>query len=233
MHAAEQVLLRLQPVQRRGRARAASARAESRARSAASWPRCARDAADRRGRCRRRARSRRAARRRARADCAAASASALPVATGRAVRRGDAHQPLAQLVEARRRDLVEHVAAPLLPLLDHRLADARDGALRRGAPFLPSSASNSNVTSSSRTGPSARVMRRTRFSRAIERLVIGARAQHRQRLAQPARRDAGLVHGDFVAGLRRRHRLQQRNESLAEQRDGEGRMLHARMSSQL
>src|SRR6187455_1717682 len=41
------------------------------------------------------------------------------------------------------------------------------------------------------------------------------------------------MHGGFVPCLRGRHRCQQRDEALAKQRDGEGRMLHARMSSQV
>ena len=66
-----------------------------------------------------------------RPTCAAASASAFRRPSRRDSGAGDLHQPLAQLVEARRRDLVEHLAAALLPLFDHRLADARDGAGRR------------------------------------------------------------------------------------------------------
>ena len=205
MHAAEQVLLRLQPVEPRRSIANASARAESRARSAASWLRCARGAGDRRDRCRRRARWRRFRLRARCADCVAASVSASTRHVRARLGRGDVDQPLAQLVEARRRDLVEHLAAPLLPLVDHGLAHAA----RWRAParrLLPSSsASNSSVTSSSRTGPSARVMRRTRRLHAIERVGVGARAQHRQRFAQPSRRDARLVHGGFVARLRRGH----------------------------
>ena len=159
----EQILLRLQAIQLPPWSATWSARAGSRARSAASWPRRARDAADRRDRCRRRARSPPQVAG-ALAAWASASVSALPCRLGVRVRRGDAHQALAQLVEARRRDLVEHLAAALLPLFGDRLAHARDARAARRCLLPSSSASNNNVTSSSRTGPSARVMRRTRLS---------------------------------------------------------------------
>ena len=56
----------------------------------------------------------------------------------------------------------------------------------------------SSATSSSRTGPSARVRRRTdvpSFSR------LAPDADERQRLAQPARRDARLVQRGRIARL--------------------------------
>ena len=48
----------------------------------------------------------------------------------RGVGRGDVDQPLAQLLEPRRRDLVEHLAPALLPLVDHGLRGR--GAMARG-----------------------------------------------------------------------------------------------------
>ena len=50
-------------------------------------------------------------------------------------RRGDADQPLAQLVELRGLDRGQHLATPLLPLVVHRFANAGDGAHGSGALF--------------------------------------------------------------------------------------------------
>jgi dihydrofolate synthase/folylpolyglutamate synthase len=64
---------------------------------------------------------------------ALAAIGAQRIAAGVRTRFGRGHldETLAQLVEARRRDLVEHLLPAFLPLLDHRLADAGNGAGRR------------------------------------------------------------------------------------------------------
>ena len=189
----------------------------------------ARDAADRPGRCRRRDRS---------PPSVSSRAGRLLRGLGQRVRRRLAAstparrpvtEPLAQLVEPRG---VITSSISRRRFCRSSMTALRTRAMRAGrsAACASSSASNSNVTSSSRTGPSARVMRRTRFCARSSACFIGPRAQHRQRLAQPARRDAGLVHRHSspacAAGMAR----QQRDEALAQERDREGRMLHARMS---
>ena len=163
VHAAEQVLLRLQAVERARSIATASARAGSRARSAASWPRCARDAADRRGRCRRRDRSR----------PSASSRAARPAPRPRRARcrrlpacDSGAATSTSRLRSLSRRDGVISSSMSRRRFCRSSITASRTRAMARlgGAPFASSSASNNNVTSSSRTGPSARVMRRTRLS---------------------------------------------------------------------
>ena len=177
VHAAEQILLGLQAVQAGGRSRHASARAESRARSAASWLRCGRDAGDRRDRCRRRARWRPS-------GCGRAAPTAWPLRSGRcaarACRGSGAATWTSRLRSLSRRDGVISSSISRRRFCRSSITALRTRAMARfgAAPLPSSSASNSNVTSSSRTGPSARVMRRTRRLRAIERA--------RRRRARPA-----------------------------------------------
>ena len=160
-------------------------------------------AGDRRGKCRRRDRSRRCSRcararglRRGAAQLGVVVRGTQACASATADRRASL---LRSLSTARRRDLVEHRADGASAARPSGAPDARRGdrTRRRAAPFLQL-ASNAS-TSSSRTGPSARVMRRTSLAGPIERVRSRPlRAEHRQRFAQPSRGDARLVHGGLV-----------------------------------
>ena len=113
-----------------------------------------------------------------------------------------------------------------------RVADA--GVLRqstRGAagrpargtsPPFSSSSRMSSATSSSRTGPSACVSRRTER---VELLGLGARCDERKRRAQPARGHARLVQRRHVARLRGGQRAAERGDTLADEVFG-GRSAH-------
>ena len=93
------------------------------------------------------------------------------------------------------RDDVEHGAATDQALgaqvAAHRCASVRcSDTPARG----PISWRWPSATSSSRIGPSARVMRRTSLLARSERVRAGGFGQHRQHLAQAARGDAGAMH---------------------------------------
>ena len=97
-------------------------------------------------------------------------------------RSGDADQALAQLVEAGRLQLIEHLAAALLAFVDYGGADPLDGAGRRGLLALElGKQQQCHVELANRAERAGDAP--DPLLRAIQGVHVGAGPQHRQCLA--------------------------------------------------